>query len=200
MKKGVINIDSTRFNQILAEFSEFEGNVPIALSRAINRAVSSAKTEAVRTVRKNYTVKAGQVNKTIKITRSKPSNLEATIFSSGASIPLSDFKVSPSTVNPRRRTAVNVEVRRGSKATLNSAFIARMPNGKVGVFERTGSFRIAAKGSHKGQRREDIDQLFGPAVPVMMNSDSVVDAVQRRAEQQLEDRIPHEINRILGVR
>lgn len=200
MKKGVINIDSTRFNQILAEFSEFEGNVPIALSRAINRAVSSAKTEAVRTVRKNYTVKAGQVNKTIKITRSKPSNLEATIFSSGASIPLSDFKVSPSTVNPRRRTAVNVEVRRGSKATLNSAFIARMPNGKVGVFERTGSFSIAAKGSHKGQRREDIDQLFGPAVPVMMNSDSVVDAVQSRAEQQLEDRIPHEINRILGVR
>lgn len=200
MTKGMIHIDSTRFNQILAEFGEFEGKAPLALSRAINRAVSSAKTEAVRTVRKEYTAKAGKINKTIRITRSKPGALTATIFSSGAAIPLSEFKVSPKTVNPRRRTALSVEVRRGAKATLDRAFMARMPNGKVGVFERTGTFRIATKGSHKGQRREDIDQKFGPAVPMMLNADSVTSAVQRRAEEQLEARLPHEINRILGVR
>lgn len=200
MTRGFVTIDSAKIQKILEEFGGIEVKVPAALSRALNRATSSAKSEAVRQVRKDYTVKAGRVNQTISVTRSSPEKLISSITSRGESIPLYDFKVSPKTINPRRKTKVSVEVRRGSRSALDSAFIARMPNGKVGVFERTGEFSIAQQGRYRGQRRENIEQKFGPAVPVMMNSDSVVSAIQKRAEEQLEDRIPHELNRILGVR
>lgn len=200
MSQGVIKISEDKIKHILGDLTDIGGKMPVALSRSINRAVSSAKTAAVKQVRNEYTAKAGDINKTIKVKRANPSKLEAQIFSSGASLPLSSFKVSPKTVNPRRRKPLNVEVRRGGGGSLGAAFMARMPNGKVGVFERTGKFSIASRGAHSGKRRENIEQKFGPSVPVMLNADSVTEAVELRAIEVLDQRLPHEINRILGVR
>lgn len=186
MSRGIVSIDTNRIQEIMSDFSGLEGKVPLALSRAINRVTRSAKTEAVRQVRDEYTAKAGAINKTIKVTRANPNNLSAKIESRGSSMSLLDFRVNPKKPSPRRRSPITVEVRRGSKKPIEGAFVQRMGNGGVGVFARVGSARLP------------IRKLFGPAVPVMLNNDSVVEAVQRRAEEQLESRIGHEMNRVLG--
>lgn len=187
-KRGVVNINTERTQQLISEFAGIEGKVPLALSRAINRSAAAAKSEATRQVRSQYTVKAGTVNQTIKVSRATPDRLEAKIESRGSNLRLIDFSVTPTKPSPRRRTATKAAVRRGAKKVISGAFVQRMPNGSAGVFRRTGKSRLP------------IEQLYGPAVPVMMNNDDVVKAVQERAEQQLESRISHEINRVLGAR
>lgn len=185
-RRGVVSIDTARVNELIGEFAGIEGKVPVALSRAINRSTSAAKTEAVRQVRSEYTARAGTINETIKVTRANTNNLSAKIESRGSSLRMKEFRVNPKKPSPRRRSPITVEVRRGSKKTINGAFVQRMPNGSVGVYARTGRSRLP------------IRQLFGPAVPVMLNNDDVVAAVQSRAEQVLEQRIGHELNRVLG--
>ncbi len=188
MTRGVINIKTDRMNEILGQFAGLKGKVPLALSRAINRSVSSAKSEAVRQARNAYTVKAATVRDTIRVSKASPNKLQAEVKSSGRSVRMYDFKVSPKNPSPRRRAPINVEIRRGSRKALKGAFVARMGNGTTGVFSRSSKARLP------------IEQLFGPAVPVMLNNDDVVNAVQERAEEQLERRIGHEINRVLGVK
>lgn len=187
MSKGVFNIQTKRMNDILAEFAGIQGKVPLALSRAINRSVQTGRSEAVRQVRDQYTAKAKTIRDTIKITKANPNQLSAKITSIGSPLRLYNFKVSPKKPSPKRTTPINVEVKKGSSKSLPGAFVANVKNGNTGVFSRVSSARLPIK------------QLYGPAVPIMMNNEIVVDAVTQKAQATLENRIGHEINRILGV-
>lgn len=187
MSQGVFNIQTKRMDEILKQFSDIQGKVPLALSRAINRSVQSARSEAVRQVRDQYTAKAKAIRDTIAITKANPNKLQATITSIGSPLRLYNFKVSPKNPSPKRTTPINVEVKKGSSKSLPGAFVAKVTNGNTGVFSRVSSARLPIK------------RLYGPAVPIMMNNDNVVEAVTKKAQTTLENRIGHEINRILGV-
>jgi hypothetical protein len=187
MSKGVLNIQTKRMDQILKQFGSIGGKVPLALSRALNRSAQTARSESVRQVRDQYTAKAKTVRDTIRITKANPNQLQAKITSIGSPLRLYNFKVSPKKPSPKRTTPINVEVKKGSSKSLPGAFVANVKNGNTGVFSRVSSARLPIK------------QLYGPAVPIMMNNDDVVNAVTQKAQSTLENRIGHEINRILGV-
>lgn len=187
MSKGVLNIQTKRMDQILKQFGSIGGKVPLALSRALNRSSQTARAEAVRQVRDQYTAKAKTVRDTIKITKANPNHLQAKITSIGSPLRLYNFKVSPKRPSPKRTTPINVEVKKGSSKSLPGAFVANVKNGNTGVFSRVSDARLPIK------------QLYGPAVPIMMNNEDVVAAVTEKAQNTLENRIGHEINRILGV-
>lgn len=187
MSKGIVSIQTNRMSEILDQFAGIKGKVPLALSRAINRSTESARTAAITGVRDQYTAKAKTIRDTIKITKANQSNLQAKITSIGSPLRLYNFKVTPKKPSPKRTTPITVEVKKGSKKSLPGAFVAKVKNGNVGVFSRVSDARLPIK------------QLYGPAVPIMMNNNSVVDAVTKKAQETLENRIGHEINRILGV-
>lgn len=157
------------------------GGAQKALSLALNRSLDSAKSEAVRAVAEEYTVKQKQVRPTMRAKKSSASNLEAEIVSTGASLPLMEFKVAPrSDTTGNRRQPIRVQVKKGGGGKLTRSFIH-----KGRVYEREGETRLP------------IRPLSGPAVPVMLNNEQVVERVEKKAIETVEKRLDHEVGRLL---
>ncbi len=181
----MITIDIDKIKEVEKELGEYKNKAPVALSRAINRAASNAKTNASRKVREQYTVKSKDVNSTISITKASTGSLGAVIKSKGERMPLIKFKVSPSSPRPKNPPKVlRVEVKKGGLKNLVGAFVANVSGNKV--FKRITSKRLP------------IQQLFGPAVPQMLGNISVKEFIENEAKKVFDQRLDHEIERIMG--
>lgn len=179
-----ITLDKELFARAERMLYGIPGGAKKAAARAINRAVIAARQQAVDGVRENYNIRARDVRETLKVSKAKPNRMIAVISSLGAPIPLYKFDVRPRAANARGRTPVRVGVKKGNRETFEKAFIARS-GGVPGVYER------------KGAKRLPIKQLFGPSVPHMLNNDRVVSSIADRAREMLEQRLDHEISRLL---
>lgn len=164
-----------------------EKNMPKAFSAAINRVSQGMRTEAVKKVRETYQVKAGDVRKTIKITKASPARLEMLMVSRGSSLPLIKFRTTPRNVPTRQPRVLKAQVKKsGGKKPIPGAFVAKMRSGHVGVFMRSSKKRLP------------VNELYGPAVPVMLNEEGVQEHLQQEAQRRMADRLDHEMNRVLG--
>lgn len=181
----MITIDIEKVKEVEKELGQYKSKAPVALSRALNRAASNAKTNASKKVRENYTIKAKDISSTISITKANRGSLRAVVKSKGERIPLIKFKVSPS--NPRTKNppkVLKVAVKKGGLKALVGAFVANVNGNKV--FRRLGKSRLP------------IEQLFGPAVPQMLGTSTVKEFVESEATKVFDQRLDHEIKRILG--
>ena len=160
--------------------------VNVAAARAINRAAYAARTQAGRSVRETYTVKHKDVISTIRLhKKATPADLNAEIRSRGSTLKLMKFKVTPSSPQPKRKRPIKVSVKKGSNKTIKNGFVARMSNGHMNVFTRTTKKRFPIRGH------------YGPSVPQMLGNESVTRFVERKANEVLDNRLEHEINRLL---
>jgi len=159
--------------------------LPRAQSNAINRSITSARAEAVRSVTKDYVITAGEVRKTIVIKNANPNNPVGAIRSSGSPIALSKFDISPKRPGGKK-TNVTARVKRsGGRKPIKKAFVAGVSSGHTGVFVRAGKARYPLK------------QLYGPSIPQMVGNENVMKSVEEKATATLDKRLDHEINRIL---
>ena len=184
MSREFVSLGKDQIDHAKRMLVGFEDQIPKAASRAINRALENARSNFVKDVRESYHLKARDVRDTIKITRARHNDLVGEVKSTGSPLPLSSFKVRPSTVNGRRRIPLRVSVRKGQVSELDRAFNARVGGG-VKVFERVGKSRLPIK------------KLYGPSVPQALGNDQIVNEVAKKARETLNDRLDHEINRIL---
>lgn len=161
------------------------GAVPRALANAINRAAESARTEAARKAREIYHVKHKDIISTIKIKKASQDDLTAVVSSSGNLLPLSKFRITPRRPQPKRKKPVIVRVKRGGGGPVKNVFVAKMQSGHIGVFARVGKARLP------------IQEKYGPSIPQMLGSPTVSAWVEEKAVERLEQRLDHEINRIL---
>lgn len=158
---------------------EIPGALPKAQAAAINRSLITARAEIVRSVRKEYVIKAEDVRNTIKVTSASAASPIGRIKSMGGPIPLVKFDAS-------KENPVRVRVKKtGGKKPIKHAFLQRMGNGYKGIFIRAGKARYPLK------------QLYGPSVPQMVGNENVMKSVEEKAIETLDKRISHEINRIL---
>lgn len=180
----MITINAEKIKQVEKELGQYKSKAPVALSRALNRAASRAKTVASKKAREQYIIKAKDINSTIKITKANRGNLRAIVMSRGQRIPLIKFKVSPSNPRPKNPPKVlKVAVKKGSLKELVGAFVANVNGNKV--FKRTSSSRLP------------IQQLYGPAVPQMLGSNFVTEFTENETDNVFEERLDHEIKRIM---
>ncbi|MBY0088115.1 phage tail protein [Brevibacillus brevis] len=171
------------------------GGAQKALSRSMNRAVDSAKTEASRKARETYHIRHKDVLDTIKVSKSSPSDLSAMVLSRGHVLPLTKFITRPNKPQPAKAAALRwnkgrpfnlvVRVKRGEGGSIKKAFVAQMKSGHLGVFHRSNKNRLP------------LVQRFGPSVPEMLGNIRVTDAVERRATAVMDERLDHEIKRML---
>ena len=157
-----------------------------ALSNAINRGLSKVKTGAFKYARKVYTVQSGALNAATKMSVKTTSagDLAGYVSFSGAKIPLYKFKVTPTV--PKQRTLVKASVMKGSGTAFEHAFIADMQSGHTGVFERETS------------KRFPIEELMGLSAAQMIGNDKVIKDVEKDAQETVNKRIEHEIDRLLN--
>jgi hypothetical protein len=182
----MINVTDSQVNRAIEALQHIPNAVPKALSAAINRAAEGARTEAVKKVKEEYVITASRVRETIHIFKANPANLTAAITSRGRLRALSYFKTNPSKPLTRRITRQLIaHVKRTGGETISGAFIAKTRSGHVGVFNRVGKARLP------------VVQRYGPSVPQMMGEPRVSSHIEQESKRRLDDRIEHEISRIL---
>jgi hypothetical protein len=123
-----------------------------AIARGINRTASTTKVSLSRTVSSDLRLKVGTVKELIGLRNATPSRLTASLTASAKRIPLIEFRAQGRYPSRGRGRGVTVQLP-GSQGRYPRAFIAIMPSGHKGVFER-----------RPGVRRLPIIEKKGPSI------------------------------------
>lgn len=162
--------------EIFDQLKNSDKQLEKALYFAKNRALNTVKTELARGVPKKYDTK----QKTIR-DRTRVNKNTGEVSVKGSPIRLFKFRVTPT--SPRKQL-VTASVKRASKS-LPNAFVQQMRNGAIGVFERVGKSRYP------------IRQLYSVSAPQMAGSEEVLEGAMERASIVFDERLSHEIGRLL---
>lgn len=157
-------------------------------ANAINRGLGRVKTQATKRVKEVYTVqyKALQEATKTRVSKASTGNLAGYVSFSGVKIPLYKFKVTPT--KPGTGQRVRAAVKKGGSGTLfEDAFVAEMrSNGHTGVFERLT------------RERFPIEEKMGLSAAQMVANENIIDSLGKEAQELVNERIIHEMNRILN--
>ena len=183
-----VKVDATEVRKVELLLGKQFKQAPTVIMRALNRAASSSKTAASKEVRREYYVKAKDVNKTIKIYRASRKKLGALVISKDSKLPLDRFKFSPRT-RPKRppKGGIKVAVKKDGLKNLMHAFLVDAPGGAM-IFERVGKPRLPIK------------RIMGPSVPQMLGTERVRTKFFEKARETYDKRLDHEIRRLLEVK
>lgn len=157
-----------------------------AAANALNRGLSRVKTGAIRRVKQVYAVQSAALSAATntKISKASGGNLCGYISFSGAKIPLYKFNVSPKA--PGTGQLVTAGVMKGGGAVFESAFIAQMQSGHTGIFER------------EGRPRFPVEEKMGLAAAQMVGNEKIMEPLEQEAQQLVNERLEHEIERLLS--
>lgn len=183
-----VDVAEASLDRVQLLLAGIPGGVYKAVGSALARAAQAGRTEAKGAVTKEYAISSGTfisyTNPINHFQRSgKAGGLSVVFGFSGHVIPLLKFNTS---VSGKNGTVATQVIRSHGKQALDKAFRATV-NGHTGIFEREGKERLP------------IRELFGPATTQMMYSnEEVLDAVEEKMAAVYEQRIEHEILRILN--
>ena len=168
-----ITVDNSGTRAINTALAALSGkSLHIAVQRAAKRAATHAKTVGSKKVRKVYTVKASAIRTAGKIEQ-LPNGAMLTIF--GARMP-----VDKNYQAKRKKQGVFVAVEKGRGKIVGKSF-----EWKDHFFKRTYRSRLP------------IERIIGPAVPQLFENAGVQNEVQTAAMGKYEERLRHEVGRIL---
>lgn len=161
----------------------FPGKAKVAVWRAAKRAGQAGKTEAKRYATRTYNIKASTFNKntqsTVKVQGGGSGATKVTIRYAGAMLDLLEF--SPKISNT---DGVRYQAKRGNEVHLRHAFDIKAYGGHV--YERVGRPRFP------------VQKKLGPSTPHMLKDNDVADPLGKRIMEVFNQRLSHEIGRILG--
>ena len=182
----MIEITAEAVERVEAILAGVPNGAERALSNAINRGISRVKTGAIRRVKEIYTVQSGAFNEATRISVNKAStgNLVGFVSFAGYKIPLYKFKVTPTA--PGVKKQVRAAVMKGGGTPFEDAFIAQMRSGHIGVFER------------ETRKRFPIEEKMGLSAAQMVGNEKVIETLEEEAQQLVNQRLEHEINRLLS--
>ena len=175
-----VDIAEEGFDRVSALLAGIPGGANRAVGSALARAAAAGKTVAKRAVTQEYAISSSEFsNRTKNINNiQRGSNFGYR----GSVIPLRVFDTK---VDRSGRVVTRVK-KSGARQALDHAFEAKMGS-HYGIYER------------QGEKRFPVKELFGPATPQMMYSnENVMDSIEEKMASTYEERIEHEITRILN--
>ncbi len=186
----MLEVRSEQMERVQAMLGGLPGNkTKAALSNAATRAMQTARGRVWDAVKTEYTVKKSAFLREtkIKLYRANKEAIGAGLEFKGYLIPLIDYNVKGYRAHEKRAVRLaKVEVFRGAKETLRHAYIANLGTYGEAVFERLSP-----------TRRDTSSQLYGPSAAHMVDNAAVIDDVSKAAQQTFDNRLEHEIDRIL---
>ncbi len=168
------------------------GGIPNGASKAfynaINRGLSTVRTQSGKSVAKTYRIlqKDFKSETNIQEKKASQSDLAGEIAFAGATIPLIKFQVNPK--EPQKQTVTVAVLRETGGERLKHAFVAKMKNEHVGVFER----------ATPETPRLPINEKYGPSPAGMIGNIENLNEIESTAQGTINKRIEHEITRILN--
>jgi hypothetical protein len=183
-----VYVGATEFKKAELRLGAQAKQAPAVISRALNRAATTARVTAIKQVTGNYYIKAGLIRekKVINISKANKTKLHARVVVRDGPIPLNYFKFSPGQPRPKNPPKLKLAVKKNGMKTLNSAFVANINGPKI--FER------------RGKKRLPIDRLYGPAVAQITGGAKTRAEIERESAEMYAKRLDHEIKRILEAK
>ena len=176
----MIDINENAIEKVSALLHGIPNGAEKAISGALNRSLLAYRTASVKQIRQTYHISASDLKTSgqIKMNKASMRSPEGSVAFAGSMIPLVKF-------NARRTKPVTVAVLKQSSAKrLEHAYFANLGLG-TGIFERITRQRDSSK------------QLLGPSAAHMADNTDVVYTAENRAMEVFENRLEHEINRLL---
>lgn len=176
-----------RMHAILAGVEKADEKV---LKPAMARALMAGKTEAKKQAVSVYHIKPGEFNKKsyIKykgVKHHADGEMIGEIEFAGSPIPLSKYKITPST--PKKgKTAAAAVLKANAPIPFyrkNDVHVLQVESGHIGIFKGEG-----------GRLKE----LYAPSTPKMIENEEVRLKIEERVNEVLNQRIEHEIGRLLN--
>jgi hypothetical protein len=149
----------------------------VAVPRALNRAIGSAKVAMARLIADDMRLKVGDVTEKIRVEEARPDKLVARLYASPKRIPLIDFAAKGPEPSRGKGRGVTANLG-GGRNRYPNAFIATMRSGHRGVFAR------------KAKARLPIRELFGPSIAFVFQKHH--DVGLARGREQLEKNLRSE--------
>ena len=188
-----------------------ENGTDRALKSAMTRAVSYLRANTAKAIQQRYAISAGNIRseENVKVTYTYQQGVQASILFNGNKIPLFRYAgASPGgpafdqsvlekvmiggawkTVHPGI-TAAGHQLKSTSPERIPDTCVAGMGSGHTGIFERTGG-ATASDG-------DAIREIMGSSVPQMLGSEEVSEKLGQETMEKFEERLDHEIIRILN--
>lgn len=197
-----INVDLAqikRMQQILTQDEKYKN----AARKALNRGLSTARTQGNREVKKRYAITTANLNKysNVKLNKAVISGDEIAgeIYFSGQKIPLYRF-----TTNPKKRTytsrfvngisgwRVNKQVSfgdiKGHMQAGNAAFIATMNSGHTSLWRRADLSKTPSR----------LIEYYGMSIADMLDYEDARQSIIDKTRDTVEKRLDHEISAVLN--
>lgn len=176
-----------RIHTILAGVQDADKKV---LKPAMARALMAGKAESKRQAVSVYHIKPGEFNKNayIKyrgIKHHGEGEMIGEIEFAGSPVPLIKYKVTPQTP-AKGKTAAAAVLKKNAPVPFdrdNDVHVLQMQSGHIGIF--------------KGENGK-LKELYAPSTPKMVENEEVRTKIEERVNEVLNQRIGHEIERLLG--
>ncbi len=192
-----------RIHELLAGVEDAERRV---LKPALARGLTAGKTAAGKSVRETYRISAGdfrnQGRLTLNAVSESGNDIIGSLEFSGGSIPLMKFKVAPKV--PKRGKAPSAAVLMANGmvklSRQKNIFVAQMDSGHYGIFERIdGKYAEGRAGEENKQNKhtQAIRQLLSLSTAQMVGNPNVMQIMEARVQEVINQRIDHEIDRLL---
>ncbi|KVF22932.1 phage tail protein [Burkholderia cepacia] len=173
---------------VTTSLNRYIGEQQKAVVRALNKTATQARTAAAVEVRAaGYNIKSSAIKNSFSIQRATRSNVVVVLKATGRPVALINYGAR------QGKNGVSVQVKAG-RTVLRHAFIATMPNGHRGVFERTGKQHKKVVRNGKVRRSGlPIKELFGPSIPQSLANESVQKALMKKIREKFPQILRHEL-------
>ncbi len=178
------------------------------LKPALGRGLAAGKTAFNKQIKTVYNIEINRLSTRYakfgyKNVSTEGDKIIGSITFSGGVIPLYKFEVSPTEAEygKGRKTVKAAVMRDGGMGNIENGFIAEMDNEHIGVFERKGTWKRKTRPTKEGRNtgnNEKIKELFGPSLSRMADNAVVLQTVEDRVNEVINQRIEHEIERLLS--
>ena len=215
-----IEIDSAEMKKVLRKVKKIPKGTETALKRALNRTVTGMKTDALKEITANYTVKRKDATDRIKVDKATNARLGIQLSSKGRPIRSIKFKHKPNSspgklggtaafLQVKKRSSGNImDGVKSDKDNISKAFIAKMPNGTTGMFQRTGKapskIKLFGKGKSKYLNRsatkagrENIEQVHSPGSVQMLDHKISRGNITRKAVERFHKNLDSAVQYLL---
>jgi uncharacterized protein YlxP (DUF503 family) len=206
--------------QLKRAMADLKTKAPVAIARALNRTVSSAKALAVKLVAKDIGVTQKTVRPNIMAVKAYPTKLLAELWASARAkdigvaryksekrgrIPIYGLKAKGPIPSRGKGKGVTYKLA-GGRGVAPHAFIATVKAGKhgsthTGVFQRIpGTQMRSARKTLRGEliKREMIAELYGPSIPWVFFKRAILHAMVQSAKENLSKYMKHEVEHLLS--
>ncbi len=183
MADNYVRLDEKAVKKLTSYLEATPKVIPVAIARAMNRAIDSTKTEAARILKEQYTIRASSVKQSISVKKASKTELVAEFLSRSpkASLSMASYRYSPNRdTTGKAFREVTAEIKKGSPFTVKNGFVW---NGTV--FRRTTNKRLP------------IEVKSGPTVPQLLGQENAFEELQKNAEEVFMKRLDHEVGALL---